>query len=78
MVNVVSIDRHKELVSNQGQAKRYFRLAKELEVDIEKMREMQRRHVYTDMEARHLEGAIQTFTYAMNKHKSDALKLRAM
>lgn len=78
MAAVVNIDRHKELVSNQGQAKRYLRIAKELEVDIEKMRVLQRKCVYTDMEARHFEGVIQMFTDAMNKHKSDAIKLRAM
>ena len=72
------VDRRNELISDQGQADRFLRISKELKADIEKLREMQLRHVYNDMEARHLAGVIQMFTDKMNKYKVDEIKLRAM
>jgi len=82
MAEVVSlndrVNQRNELRSDRGQADRFLRISKELKSDIDKLRKMQLRHVYTDMEAKHLEGVIQTFTDTMNKYKVDAIKLRAM
>ena len=78
MGGVANINQGKELISNHGQAKRYLKIADELEEDIRIMRELQMKCVYNDMEAKHLEAQIQIFSDTMNQYRNDAILLRKM
>jgi len=73
---VTSITRNKERRSNHGNASRFLKIADELEQGIKKMRELQLKCVYTDMESGHLEAQIQIFTDTMNEYRGNAIKIR--
>jgi len=74
------IDRHKELVSNRGQARRLDQTATKLEDYIRSLQSMQRLCMFIDVNDADntLAKIIRVFTKAMSELRSDANRLRRM
>lgn len=77
-MEVVSINRRKEVRSNQFNSRRYQSIANELERDIQKLRRLQVKCITNDMESKHLEAQIQIFTDTMNEYRDNAIKVKEL
>ena len=74
------IDRHNELVSNRGQARRFDQTATKLEDYIRSLQSMQRLCIFIDVKDvdNTLINIIKTFTKAMSELRQDANRLRRL